>query len=167
MAASELYNANFPSFSEGLSLRLNTIWRLLPGVILFPFLFGRAFIEACTRRGIPVRVLTFPFLFGRAFIEAVSGNTKAEERDGHFPSFSEGLSLRHSGLRFATYRVNWKFPFLFGRAFIEAPQPPSWTGSSPSHFPSFSEGLSLRPRCFGPYCGLGHYISLPFRRDFH
>ena len=95
MAASELYNANFPSFSEGLSLRLNTIWRLLPGVILFPFLFGRAFIEACTRRGIPVRVLTFPFLFGRAFIEAlIMGPSR--RRGPHFPSFSEGLSLRRS-----------------------------------------------------------------------
>ena len=59
----------------------------------FPFLFGRAFVEAFatglghgSRRG-------FPFLFGRAFIEA--------------------FMVKVGG------RPGIRFPFLFGRAFIE------------------------------------------------
>ena len=37
----------------------------------------------------------------------------------YFPSFSEGLSLRHDGAEAG--RVNQQFPFLFGGTFIEAP----------------------------------------------
>ena len=36
----------------------------------FPFLFGRAFIEANGRHVNQRERATFPFLFGRAFIEA-------------------------------------------------------------------------------------------------
>ena len=36
----------------------------------FPFLFGRAFIEATRTRRRYARHSEFPFLFGRAFIEA-------------------------------------------------------------------------------------------------
>ena len=38
----------------------------------FPFLFGRAFIEAAINTAFPAVKLLFPFLFGRAFIEAES-----------------------------------------------------------------------------------------------
>ena len=87
---------NFPSFSEGLSLRLVEISLIVRRQGRFPFLFGRAFIEAFRLLSFRVHcpTVTFPFLFGRAFIEA-------EE----------------------AYRVidaRLAFPFLFGRAFIEA-----------------------------------------------
>ena len=60
----------------------------------FPFLFGRAFIEAFVRRCVPrQRGLQFPFLFGRAFIEAF------------------GIELHE--MRCIV------FPFLFGGTFIE------------------------------------------------
>ena len=62
--------------------------------------------------------MTFPFLFGRAFIEAVGHNKDAHNLGLDFPSFSEGLSLRHEA---------------------EAA-----TGALGGDFPSFSEGLSLR-----------------------
>ena len=61
--------SNFPSFSEGLSLRPNA--------------YG-LFYD---------RVMEFPFLFGRAFIEAQDAEQPAQQ-PRHFPSFSEGLSLR-------------------------------------------------------------------------
>ena len=37
----------------------------------------------------------------------------------NFPSFSEGLSLRHEH-HLLVKRAGHRFPFLFGRAFIEA-----------------------------------------------
>ena len=108
-------NADFPSFSEGLSLRHHV------GVICIS------------------QHLTFPFLFGRAFIEARFG-VIVQSFDLDFPSFSEGLSLR---------------PLM------------SFTlGALPSNFPSFSEGLSLRRFCGEDFYPL-HWISLPFRRNFH
>ena len=58
----------------------------------------------------------------------------------HFPSFSEGLSLRAYAAIWATTKI--------------------------ANFPSFSEGLSLR----GVWVQCVHHvgeISLPFRRDFH
>ena len=64
--------ADFPSFSEGLSLRLEPDQFNLVFNAVFPFLFGRAFIEASTARF-----------------------TLSSE--AYFPSFSEGLSLRHGG----------------------------------------------------------------------
>ena len=61
----------------------------------------------------------FPFLFGGAFIEAQRCPRGHARSHGHFPSFSEGLSLRQ--LRKATtQKLTRKFPFLFGGAFIEA-----------------------------------------------
>ena len=60
----------------------------------FPFLLGRAFIEAARwdpfRRVEPV----FPFLFGRAFIEVSPGSVTGPPIWRNFPSFWEGLSLR-------------------------------------------------------------------------
>ena len=58
----------------------------------------------------------------------------------HFPSFSEGLSLR------ADTRV--------------------WLGFAFCYFPSFSEGLSLRD-AGEALPEPTRRISLPFRRDFH
>ena len=60
----------------------------------------------------------FPFLFGRAFIEAQSVSLHFL-RHKHFPSFSEGLSLR-PGEDDAGHGAGGRFPFLLGRAFTEA-----------------------------------------------
>ena len=90
----------------------------MPPLRGFPFLFGRAFIEAY---GVPVvwaAKRAFPFLFGRAFIEAAD-TCPIWSISYYFPSFSEGLSLR-------------QVQDSFWRDFII------------THFPSFSEGLSLR-----------------------
>ena len=89
--------ANFPSFSEGLSLRPAAWFAVHSGGVGFPFLFGGTFIEA--RSGVRTNL-----------------------DHGNFPSFSEGLSLRlvqplGAGLRRAA------FPFLFGGTFIEAAHP--------------------------------------------
>ena len=61
---------------------------------------------------------------------------------GNFPSFSEGLSLR---VRFAEHALTSqrRFPFLFGGAFIEASTEWAWRWKQ-KYFPSFWEGLSLR-----------------------
>ena len=133
---------------------------------LFPFLFGRAFIEARGLLRPPARESIFPFLFGRAFIEAPR--------------------------RLARYREEVaEFPFLFGRAFIEAAQR-VYGCDMLRDFPSFSEGLSLRQRkppvpppteggfpfLFGRafieavkravLLAMGEReISLPFRKGFH
>ena len=68
--------------------------------MVFPFLFGGTFIEGPTQRRhlAPPLARRFPFLFGGTFIE---GGEKVEKCFffAHFPSFSEGLSLR------ALYRV--------------------------------------------------------------
>ena len=62
----------------------------------FPFLFGRAFIEAAHGGDQQQHHEGFPFLFGRAFIEAFI--YLDEIAGGHdFPSFLEGLSLRLCG----------------------------------------------------------------------
>mgnify|MGYP001745948280 CR=1 FL=1 len=83
----------FPSFSEGLSLRLEASEPKARRQIRFPFLFGRAFIEAKKTNSRKRDRQTFPFLFGRAFIEALAPVMPGGiARD--FPSFSEGLSLR-------------------------------------------------------------------------
>ena len=89
----------------------------------------------------------FPFLFGRAFIEAVRAIGYSPS-SSDFPSFSEGLSLRHDPwiIRLA-HRL---FPFLFGRAFIEACAGLLRALDLPADFPSFSEGLSLRPEEVSP-----------------
>ena len=65
----KLTAGDFPSFLEGLSLRRR--YPLLP-------------VHLDSR---------FPFLFGRAFIEAGTSGFRGGCR-GYFPSFLEGLSLR-------------------------------------------------------------------------
>ena len=86
----------------------------LPG---FPFLFGRAFIEAPSSWHVLKPSTQFPFLFGRAFIEATN-HSFYTPGSLDFPSFSEGLSLRRRE-REHSVLIGDGFPFLFGRAFIE------------------------------------------------
>ena len=85
----------------------------------------------------------FPFLFGGTFIEGEYSEEIIHLMSEYFPSFSEGLSLRHTPARFhrrppryfpsfweglslrpdeSAHRLTMgrAFPFLFGRAFIEA-----------------------------------------------
>ena len=133
---------NFPSFSEGLSLRGVPSHSFPQNT--FPFLFGGTFIEgpraqflgACHyhdfpsfSEGLSLRAVSqgrtefngavFPFLFGGTFI-GTAGAYKHLQKRLNFPSFSEGLSLR-------------------GMDSFSG-------GESMRDFPSFSEGLSLRER---------------------
>ena len=109
---------DFPSFSEGLSLRAH---------------------EHTDNTG---RCGRFPFLFGGTFIEGDGLHAGRLSHANNFPSFSEGLSLR---VRFAEHALTSqrRFPFLFGGTFIEARIVKVQEVSS-GYFPSFSEGLSLR-----------------------
>ena len=156
---------NFPSFSEGLSLRAVNVKQTVWLALKFPFLFGGTFIEGpCPRPRRCVRCARFPFLFGGTFIEGASMSTHSPGLISYFPSFSEGLSLRgRHGTRLCDVC---------------------------KYFPSFSEGLSLRGCDVGggrsrfhkfPFLFGGTFIeggglrslsyrvniSLPFRRDFH
>ena len=155
--------SNFPSFSEGLSLRVPCSTRFFSRRA-FPFLFGGTFIGGGIER-IPARLASnfpsfseglslrahavenpqrryapFPFLFGGTFIEGM-GAKCGISRKKYFPSFSEGLSLR---VRFAEHALTSqrRFPFLLGRAFIEAKPP------------------TLRYK-------IPHLISLPSGKGFH
>ena len=109
----------FPSFSEGLSLRVD-VDRVTILHTKFPFLFGGTFIEGKVPRLIAEPAREFPFLFGGTFIEGAAPCWSALLH-WYFPSFSEGLSLR---VRFAEHALTSqrRFPFLFGGAFIEAAQ---------------------------------------------
>ena len=89
--------ADFPSFSEGLSLRAD-VW---------------------AHRGNERR--TFPFLFGGTFIEGWSAPAPHLIIGANFPSFSEGLSLRDPSEQ-TTPQPHPRFPFLFGGTFIEGRQ---------------------------------------------
>ena len=60
-----------------------------------------------------------------------------------FPSFSEGLSLRPKRYEGDDGEIPG-FPFLFGGTFIEARKGWAETQQTFEDFPSFSEGLSLR-----------------------
>ena len=60
----------------------------------------------------------------------------------HFPSFSEGLSLR-APIGDVGAVEDGEFPFLFGGTFIEGHLDARRKGCG-TDFPSFSEGLSLR-----------------------
>ena len=155
---------DFPSFSEGLSLRL-LLAHFCAGVLGFPFLFGRAFIEAISGDVDSAPIWqNFPsFSEGLSLRLAMSRSWRRFVE--YFPSFSEGLSLR----RFSTGAVTPRacaFPFLFGRAFIEAQSTISPCACCFGHFPSFSEGLSLR-RALVSSSSHQVWISLPFRKGFH
>ena len=113
---SKILHRNFPSFSEGLSLRE-------------PLLSA------------PTHIHRFPFLFGGTFIEGtLSPRGRYDTWD--FPSFSEGLSLRDSALTPLGAQVA-DFPsFSEGLSLREVL--PSLSVRVWVYFPSFSEGLSLR-----------------------
>ena len=108
---------NFPSFSEGLSLR-DYKCKATKTLREFPFLFGGTFIEGSSARRLYAAPSRFPFLFGGTFIEGYILFTQRGSR---------GV----------------EFPFLFGGTFIEGWQITRAPAKS-SNFPSFSEGLSLR-----------------------
>ena len=57
-----------------------------PMTTKFPFLLGRAFIEAQVNEAPEAYMSTFPFLLGRAFIEAAHPKT-APTAARNFPSF--------------------------------------------------------------------------------
>ena len=61
---------DFPSFSEGLSLRPSARGLGRDPFLGFPFLFGGTFIEASTAWEWAAILAKFPFLFGGTFIEA-------------------------------------------------------------------------------------------------
>ena len=83
----------------------------------------------------------FPFLFGGTFIEGKKTPGAAAHR-GHFPSFSEGLSLRveaHNAALdalpdFPSFSEGLSLRGIAGVKLVRAK----------AYFPSFSEGLSLR-----------------------
>ena len=132
---------DFPSFSEGLSLRAPIFSTFTHTATTFPFLFGGTFIEGSPKL-VPhgYTPLAFPFLFGGTFIEGPLHRRRVRPQQD-FPSFSEGLSLRDAaGIR---------------------KDPPTYD------FPSFSEGLSLRGDNRAHRNAAWQQISLPFRRDFH
>ena len=90
----QIGDSNFPSFSEGLSLRgLLATRGGCVGFCGFPFLFGGAFIEGGTATPTDPTSTLFPFLFGGAFIEGCFDELGINGAN-YFPSFSEGLSLR-------------------------------------------------------------------------
>ena len=60
--------ADFPSFSEGLSLRAVLTAEEVP-IGGFPFLFGGTFIEGSVALSLRRERTSFPFLFGGTFIE--------------------------------------------------------------------------------------------------
>ena len=107
---------NFPSFSEGLSLRE---W---------------------SRKGCCHESEHFPSFSEGLSLRAARLAGSAEAGD-YFPSFSEGLSLR--AIEENHRREPREFPFLFGGTFIEG-QYSRLNRHRRLHFPSFSEGLSLR-----------------------
>ena len=65
------------------------------------------------------RLRVFPFFFGRAFIEGHHIPKVCGLYLQDFPSFSEELSLRRRGVLLWLSRSS-VFPFLCGGAFIEA-----------------------------------------------
>ena len=144
----------FPSFSEGLSLRAHSTRAGRVKHFTFPFLFGRAFIEARKPAGSQLSG-QFPFLLGRAFIEARRSAIISLSATANFPFFLEGLSLRLDRVA-VIVRQRRDFPSFFGRGFIEARLcMPPWQPTS--SFPSFWEGLSLRPTVPRP----GRSVSAP------
>ena len=123
----------------------------------------------------------FPFLFGGTFIEAKNDSAPFAKGSGHFPSFSEGLSLRpfwtlfppamkrhfpsfSEGLSLRRERGHGDenhardFP-SFSEGLSLRPTASTRTAAQSAHFPSFSEGLSLR-RC--KYCARTTPPLFPF-----
>ena len=100
----------FPSFPERLSLRHLLHPVSLMHILRFPFLSGRAFIEAAAISQADLMNDLFPILFGRAFIEALA-TSRTLQRMRSFPysfvgTFSEVLCRLHHG------RISRLFPYL-------------------------------------------------------
>ena len=111
---------DFPSFSEGLSLRPKSRISCADRNDLFPFLFGGTFIEALNMPPPPPEIRGFPFLFGGTFIEAPVF-TKWPTLHGVFPFLFGGTFIEASQAHENSSRELMAFPFLFGGTFIEAP----------------------------------------------
>ena len=103
----------FPSFPERLSLRHLLHPVSLMHILRFPFLSGRAFIEAAAISQADLMNDVFPFLFGRAFIEAPNSEFNDGE-DLYFPSFLGGLSLRQGELGQQSVDESISLPFWRG-----------------------------------------------------
>ena len=155
---------DFPSFSEGLSLRPLDSEDPRAGGLYFPSFSEGLSLRLCVKLDVRC-VKGFPFLFGGTFIEAHLDARGKAAGCGNFPSFSEGLSLRHD---VEAQRIGRSIYFpSFSEGLSLRPGSDDYVGYPGRYFPSFSEGLSLRP---SSVCsGQGHRpcISLPFRRDFH
>ena len=109
---------NFPSFSEGLSLRVTSTERIQGDGADFPSFSEGLSLRTHPHHSTPSGVLTFPFLFGGTFIEGPYTSCPRNLHQ-HFPSFSEGLSLRAKSRSVDANLPMPKFPFLFGETFIE------------------------------------------------
>ena len=111
-----------------------------------------------------IKLILFPFLLGGTFIEALRGAERPRIRNSDFPSFWEGLSLRHAYIHAYT-RIRTYFPSFWEGLSLRLD---FWVSidSNLTDFPSFWEGLSLRHKVATGRCLAGH-ISLPFGRDFH
>ena len=105
----------------------------------------------------------FPFLFGGTFIEGQIIQLM-NTNDGHFPCFSEGLSLRQDDPTFSRATLA-DFP-SFSEGLSLRRVAAVCVAASTTHFPSFWEGLSLR-FLMGtlPPPDIAE-ISLPFWKDF-
>lgn len=87
----------------------------------FPFLFGRAFIEASIASNLVLDAPDFPTFVG-TFIEAVY-RTATVPMVTYFPSYLEGLSLRQAP-RLVKRVPRPGFPYLFGGTFNKIEQYP-------------------------------------------
>ena len=99
---------DFPSFSEGLSLRADLLFGAA-GRLQFPFLFGGTFIE-----GVVIHSVEFLFRYFPSFSEGLSLRAKfagVRRAVVNFPSFSEGLSLRVPRVERQPTRCGISLPF--------------------------------------------------------
>ena len=86
---------DFPSFSEGLSLRGDGAGYRVAATENFPSFSEGLSLRAPLMDAEESSPKKFPFLFGGTFIEGLAFPVDAN-RTTYFPSFSEGLSLRAS-----------------------------------------------------------------------
>ena len=157
------YEGDFPSFSEGLSLRPGEHLARVRTDREFPFLFGRAFIEARADPDASETTDNFPS-FSEGLSLRLPCYMPSSSQVFNFPSFSEGLSLRLLAM-YETANGGEDFPSFSEGLSLRPSKSGCFTAKS-TDFPSFSEGLSLRLArfCVGV---LGVRISLPFRKGFH
>ena len=109
---------NFPSFSEGLSLRVATKFRHWDSRSGFPFLFGGTFIEGRWKETLEKKAISFPFLFGGTFIEGPRKLMSCIYPTAPFPFLFGGTFIEGSSPSGTSNELQ-EFPFLFGGTFIE------------------------------------------------